>query len=353
MLLAWRSTSSTASFGEDERAPNHGEVACSVCGGLPSSRFGSVCMTCGIQPPCRMVGTLEHVGGDLPVMLLGHEWGDLPLKRDRSPGQWSCLCTSRIHRVFPPYGPPDGVHPCCLLLAAVGGARPRGGWRSSVIARLQGFSSCSPAAVPRQWSPRMMTTSLVVGKSESGRGLPPALSFKDVQHPCWGGGQAELVSRLPHGLATRFFLQHLGEKGVHQPYGGGELPPAAWSGCGCPSTVWATVAPCTGRPRPRPFPRRRLHRGVVQDVVLHRDGFHVLGQSCPRSCGEDGSEDLLVRAGAAAIRRCGIGAQVAAVVGAEVVAATAEGVASADETISATCGRTSGSLALMACSRPS
>jgi hypothetical protein len=32
---------------------------------------------------------------------------------------------------------------------------------------------------------------------------------------------------------------------------------------------------------------------------------------------------------------------------------TAEGVASADETVSATCGRTSSSLALMACSRPS
>jgi hypothetical protein len=31
---------------------------------------------------------------------------------------------------------------------------------------------------------------------------------------------------------------------------------------------------------------------------------------------------------------------------------TAEGIASADETVSATCDRTSGSLALMACSRP-
>jgi hypothetical protein len=37
-------------------------------------------------------------------------------------------------------------------------------------------------------------------------------------------------------------------------------------------------------------------------------------------CGEDGSEDLLVRAGAAAIRRGGVSAQVAAVVGAKVVA---------------------------------
>jgi hypothetical protein len=40
----------------------------------------------------------------------------------------------RIHRVIPPSEPPDGVHLCCLLLAAVGGARPRGGWRSPVVA---------------------------------------------------------------------------------------------------------------------------------------------------------------------------------------------------------------------------
>jgi hypothetical protein len=44
-------------------------------------------------------------------------------------------------------------------------------------------------------------------------------------------------------------------------------------------------------------------------------------------------------------------AQVAAVVGAEVV--VARGGFSADETVGATCGRTSGSLALMACPRPS
>jgi hypothetical protein len=54
----------------------------------------------------------------------------------------------------------------CLLLAAVGGAQPRGGWRSSAIARLQGFSSCSPAATSRQWPSRRMTTSLVVERSK-------------------------------------------------------------------------------------------------------------------------------------------------------------------------------------------
>jgi hypothetical protein len=57
-----------------------------------------------------------------------------------------------------------------------------------------------------------------------------------------------------------------------------------------------------------------------------------------------------VQAGAAAIRRRGADAQVDAVVGAEVVAAR-EGF-SVDETVGATCGRTPGSLALMACPRP-
>jgi hypothetical protein len=58
-----------------------------------------------------------------------------------------------------------------------------------------------------------------------------------------------------------------------------------------------------------------------------------------------------VQAGVAAIRRRGAGAQVAVVVGAEVVAAR-EGF-STDGTIGATCGQTSGSLDLMACPRPS
>jgi hypothetical protein len=66
---------------------------------------------------------------------------------------------------------------------------------------------------------------------------------------------------------------------------------------------------------------------------------------------EDLSGDLPVRAGAAAIRWRSAGAQVAAVVGAEVVAAR-EGFF-ADETVGATCSRTPGSLALTACPRPS
>jgi hypothetical protein len=58
-----------------------------------------------------------------------------------------------------------------------------------------------------------------------------------------------------------------------------------------------------------------------------------------------------VQAGAAAICWRSAGAQVAAVVGAEVV--VARGGFSADEIVSATRGQTSGSLALIACPRPS
>jgi hypothetical protein len=137
-----------------------------------------------------------------------------PSKRGRSPGRWTCLRTSLMHRALPPSEPPDREHPRCLRLAVVGGARPREGWRPSTIARLQGFSSCSPAAFPHQWSSRMTTTSSVVGRSKPGCGLCPALSFKDLHHPCCGGGRAEPGFYLPHGPAGRLFFQHSGERAL-------------------------------------------------------------------------------------------------------------------------------------------
>jgi hypothetical protein len=33
-----------------------------------------------------------------------------------------------------------------------------------------------------------VTTSSMVGRSKPGCGLCPALSFKDLHHPYWGGG---------------------------------------------------------------------------------------------------------------------------------------------------------------------
>ena len=90
--------------------------------------------------------------------------------------------------------------------------------------------------------------------------------------------------------------------------------------------------------------------GVSQHVVRREGGTRVLGRSHSRFRGEDGIEDLSVRFGAVGARWCGVGGQVDAAAGAEVVAAGES--FSADETVSATRGPTSGSLALMSGSRP-
>jgi hypothetical protein len=77
-----------------------------------------------------------------------------------------------------------------------------------------GFSSSSPAAFPHRWSRRMVTTSSMVGRSKPGCGLCPALSFKDLHHPCCGGGRAEPELYLPYGSAGHLFLQHSGERAL-------------------------------------------------------------------------------------------------------------------------------------------
>jgi hypothetical protein len=121
-----------------------------------------------------------------------------------------------MHCALPPSEPPDGERPRCLCLAVVEGARPRGGWHLSAIARLQGFSSCSPAAFPHQWSSRMMTTISMVGRSKPGCGLCPSLSFKDLHHPCWGGGRGK------SGPASTW----AGDPLLPLASGGGSHPPA-------------------------------------------------------------------------------------------------------------------------------
>jgi hypothetical protein len=57
-----------------------------------------------------------------------------------------------------------------------------------------------------------VTTSSMVGRSEPGRGLYPALSFKDLHHPCWGEGRAEPELYLPHEFMGHPLLQHSWER---------------------------------------------------------------------------------------------------------------------------------------------
>jgi hypothetical protein len=68
-----------------------------------------------------------------------------------------------------------------------------------------------------------VTTSLMVGRSESGCDLCPALSFKDLHHPGWGGERGEPELYLPHGSADHLFLQLLGVETILHLCGGGAL----------------------------------------------------------------------------------------------------------------------------------
>jgi hypothetical protein len=147
---------------------------------------------------------------------------------------------SLMHRVLPPSEPPDGGHPQSFHLV-VGGTQLCGSWYLSAIARLQGFSSRGPAASPRRWSPETVATSPWMGRSKSGCDLGPALSFKDVHHPCWGGEQGEPGLYLPRGSAGHLLFQLLVVETILQLCGGGVLQPyrgrrtvAAQLGCNIP-----------------------------------------------------------------------------------------------------------------------
>jgi hypothetical protein len=254
-----------------------------------------------------------------------------------------------MHCVLPPSEPPDGERPRCLRLV-VGGAQPHGGWYLSAIARLQEFSSGSPAASPHQWSPKTVTTSSMVGRSKPGCGLCPALSFKDLHHPCWGGGRAEPELYLPYGPAGHLLLQHLGERALtvlaegvdfdnagpigrkrrqlqHAWFassaGSGTASGATshrWVECGYLPTVRAAVASRApgDRPRRRTPLGRRSCPWVVLPLLRH-----------------DASARRSVPARPGGLEWGSAGGQVAAVVGAEVVAAE-EGF-SADEIVGTIC----------------
>jgi hypothetical protein len=227
------------------------------------------------------------------------------------------------------------------------------------------------------------------GEKQAGLRLPSCPQLQGCSSSSQGGRRAELGFCLPHGPVAHFFLQHSGEErgspatrrrrtsatrgrpgadadscsvpgslARMAPAPPPTLPPAVWSGHGCPSTAWATVAPCAGRQRPRPFPRRRPHWGIVQDVVCRRAVFASWDGLVLTPVARTGVRTSLCAlgrppfAGAALERRWPLSSVLRWWLP-QVRLPTAEVVASVDETVSATCGRTSGSLPLMACSRPS
>jgi hypothetical protein len=179
-----------------------------------------------------------------------------------------------------------GGHPQSFRLV-VGGTQLHGSWYLSAIVRLQGFSSVSPTASPRRWSPKTVTTSPWVGRSKPGCDLGPALSFKDVHHPRWGRGQAEPELYLPRGFMGQPLLQHSRERALTGPASGAvfdnagladggrrQLQRAGLAGLApaAPPAARAVVAPRAreDRPRRRALLGRRSCSGAV--LPLHRYG---------------------------------------------------------------------------------
>jgi hypothetical protein len=192
---------------------------------------------------------------------------------------------SLMHRVFPPSEPPDGGCPRSFRLA-VGGTQLRRSCRSwylSAIVRLQGFSSVSPAAPLRWWSPETVTTSPWVRRSEPGCDLGPTLSFKDVHHPRWGGDRAELTSRAGSWVGLSFGVRERGRSLAVRA--GRTSTTRGWSTAGVVSlsasgsSAWLPVPPPAGGRLPR-----RVHGRTAQDIARCQGGVRVLGRSCLCTC---------------------------------------------------------------------
>jgi hypothetical protein len=206
--------------------------------------------------------------------------------------------SSLMRRVFPSSKPPDGGYPPSFRLI-IGGTQLRGSWYLSTIVRLQGFSSCSPVAPPRRWSPKTVTASSWVGRSKPGYDLGPTLSFKDVHHPRWGGGRAEPALYLPRRFASHPFPRRSGERALTGPAGGPDFDNAGLVdggrrhfqrvgpvglAPGGPSCRRAAAVLCAREDHPscRALLGRRSCSGVV--LPLHRDGAFTR-RSVPHSPG--------------------------------------------------------------------
>jgi hypothetical protein len=138
---------------------------------------GPACMSCGTQPPCRRERIFERVGEDLVRDASGREWGELPLKREKAP-RVAVTPPHSLHALHPStfqapgWGAPTSPCSCCR-------------WRSAISWRSVPFSHRSASRIFVMQSgciPPPMGS--LVGRSEPGCGLRPALSFKDFRHPC-------------------------------------------------------------------------------------------------------------------------------------------------------------------------
>jgi hypothetical protein len=156
---------------------------------------------------------------------------------------------------LPPFEPLDGVLQRHLALAVVGGAHPGGDRHLSAIARLQGFSSCNPAAFPHQWEVWWGEASRAVAST------PPSASRIFV---IWAEAEGELSRGLPQRRQRPApSLSDLGRR-AFAAYGAWQLP-HTWlpstSGSGAASGVAPHYRSSLRRRLLGSRPTRRTPRG--------------------------------------------------------------------------------------------
>jgi hypothetical protein len=195
-----------------------------------------------------------------------------------------------------------------------------------------------------------MTTSFVVGRSKPGCGLPPhpqlqgcsssllgwkasrvralpsAWAGDPLIPPAFGGEGCSLALRRRRILATRGRLAAGRQLQRVWPFGLDGFGAASDTASCRLAGAWLSIHRTGDGRIVRGFatstasPARRPHWGVVQDAVRRGGGGRVLGWSCPHSRGRTGA-----RTPSHVLRHpSSTSAEVAAVVGAEVVAAAGE-----------------------------
>jgi hypothetical protein len=164
----------------------------------------------------------------------------LPLKGGRPLSEGDYVFSLPYASRLSTFQAPDGGYPPSFRLI-VGGTQLRGSWYLSAIVRLQAFSSHSPVAPLRRWSPKTVTSSAWMGRGKPGCDPDPALSIGGVRHPHWGGERGEPVLYLLRGSAGHLFFQLLVVAIALPPCGGDVLQPcrgrrtvAAQLGCNIP-----------------------------------------------------------------------------------------------------------------------
>jgi hypothetical protein len=167
----------------------------------------------------------------------------------------------------------------------VGGTQLCGSWYLSAIVRLQGFSSHSPIAPLRWWSPKTVTSSSWIGRGNPGCDPDPALSVEGVRYPHWGGGRGEPGLYLLRGSSGHLFFQLLVVAIALQACGGDVLQP-----CGGRRTVAAqlgcNIPPSSSRSRRG---RQRGSAGALGSGPLF--GFNIWFASLEREREREPSGD--------------------------------------------------------------